>query len=89
MYSSCTFQFFDLLKCFLLSGAFDLLSTDFPGKILLEGKRAPQNLRLYLLIAGTYTPFTLVNLQGTWGWILFSTIWCLAVIGILVQVLYS
>jgi hemolysin III len=38
---------------------------------------------IYLLIAGTYTPFTLVSLQGTWGWVLFSTIWCLAVIGIL------
>ena len=178
MYSSCKFQFFDLLKRLLLSSAFDLLSTDFSGKILLDGKRAPQSLWLYLLslqelgedslkysrtvevstgqlggikeeiansvthglglilsiiglvmlvmvaqlrgntwhivscsvygttlvllylsstlyhsfqnvpvrhllrifdhssiyllIAGTYTPFTLVSLQGTWGWILFT-----------------
>jgi hypothetical protein len=49
MYSSGEFQFFDFLKCFLLSGVFDLLSTGFPGKILLDGKRAPQSLRLYLL----------------------------------------
>ncbi len=44
---------------------------------------------IYLLIAGTYTPFTLVSLQGTLGWILFNTIWCLAVIGILFKCFYG
>ncbi len=38
---------------------------------------------IYLLIAGTYTPFTLVTLRGAWGWSLFGTIWGLAVIGII------
>jgi hemolysin III len=38
---------------------------------------------IYLLIAGTYTPFTLVTLRGTWGWTLFGLIWTLAVAGIL------
>lgn len=37
---------------------------------------------IYLLIAGTYTPFTLVCLRGAVGWILFSTIWTFAVAGI-------
>jgi hemolysin III len=37
---------------------------------------------IYLLIAGTYTPFTLVNLQGAWGWSLFGVIWGLAFLGI-------
>src|SRR5947207_12739323 len=37
---------------------------------------------IYLLIAGTYTPFTLVNLRGTWGWILFVLVWALCVFGI-------
>ena len=37
---------------------------------------------IYLLIAGTYTPFTLVTLNGMWGWILFGSVWSLAVIGI-------
>jgi hemolysin III len=37
---------------------------------------------IYLLIAGTYTPFTLVTLRGTWGWSLFWVIWGLAVLGI-------
>ena len=37
---------------------------------------------IYLLIAGTYTPFTLGVLRGPWGWTLFGCIWALAVAGI-------
>jgi len=37
---------------------------------------------IYLLIAGTYTPFTLVGLRGGWGWSLFGVIWGLAVAGV-------
>jgi hemolysin III len=40
---------------------------------------------IYLLIAGTYTPFTLVTLHGAWGWSLFGAIWGLAVLGIVVD----
>ncbi len=43
---------------------------------------------IYLLIAGTYTPFTLVTLSGGWGWSLFGVVWGLAVIGI-VQELWT
>jgi hemolysin III len=38
---------------------------------------------IYLLIAGTYTPFTLVTLRGAWGWSLFGVIWGLALGGII------
>ena len=37
---------------------------------------------IYLLIAGTYTPFTLVTLRGAWGWALFGVVWGLAFVGI-------
>lgn len=37
---------------------------------------------IYLLIAGTYTPFTLVTLRGPWGWTLFAIIWTLAAAGV-------
>ena len=37
---------------------------------------------IYLLIAGTYTPFTLVGLRGPWGWGLFAAIWSLALAGV-------
>jgi hemolysin III len=38
---------------------------------------------IYLLIAGTYTPFTLVSLRGPLGWSLFAVVWTLAVAGII------
>jgi len=41
---------------------------------------------IYLLIAGTYTPFTLINLRGPWGWSLFGTIWGLAILGVVLKV---
>jgi hemolysin III len=37
---------------------------------------------IFLLIAGTYTPFTLVSLRGPWGWWLFGVVWAAAVAGI-------
>ena len=37
---------------------------------------------IYLLIAGTYTPFTLVSMRGPWGWTMFSVVWGLALLGI-------
>ena len=42
---------------------------------------------IFLLIAGTYTPFTLGVLRGTWGWTLLAIIWFLALAGIVVKAL--
>jgi hemolysin III len=36
---------------------------------------------IYLMIAGSYTPFTLVTLRGPWGWFLFATVWGLGMVG--------
>jgi len=44
---------------------------------------------IYTLIAGTYTPFTLVTLRGAWGWPIFGTIWGLAMIGIVQDTLLA
>lgn len=44
--------------------------------------RKLDHLSIYLLIAGTYTPLTLVTLRGGWGWSLFGVVWGLAVLGI-------
>ncbi|HXX99699.1 MAG TPA: hemolysin III family protein [Candidatus Limnocylindrales bacterium] len=41
---------------------------------------------IYLLIAGTYTPFLLLNLRGPWGWSLFGVVWGLAIAGIVFKV---
>lgn len=42
---------------------------------------------IYFLIAGTYTPFTLVTLSGPWGWSLFGVVWGLVLLGIVIEVL--
>jgi hemolysin III len=44
---------------------------------------------IYLLIAGTYTPFLLVGLRGGWGWSLFGVIWGLAVAGIVFKLFFT
>ena len=44
---------------------------------------------IYLLIAGTYTPFLLVSLRGGWGWSLFAVIWGLAITGIVFEFIDS
>ena len=41
---------------------------------------------IYILIAGTYTPITLIYLRGPWGWSIFGGVWGLAIIGILCKV---
>lgn len=43
---------------------------------------------IYLLIAGTYTPFTLVTLAGGWGWTLFGIVWTLALVGVIYKVFF-
>jgi hemolysin III len=40
---------------------------------------------IFLLIAGTYTPFTLGILKGTWGWLLFGIVWGLAILGVVLK----
>ena len=44
---------------------------------------------IYLLIAGSYTPFTLVSLRGAWGWSLFGVVWGLAIVGILQEIWFA
>jgi len=44
---------------------------------------------IYVLIAGTYTPITLITLQGSVGWSLFAVIWGLAIVGIVLKLFYT
>lgn len=44
---------------------------------------------IYLLIAGTYTPFTLITLKGTVGWIIFAVSWTLAAIGVYLKIHFT
>ena len=60
----------------------------------LPRNRAKQVLQIldhgaiFLLIAGTYTPFTLGVLRGMWGWTLFGLVWSLALTGIVLKIVY-
>lgn len=47
--------------------------------------RAIEHSTIFLLIAGTYTPFTLGVLRGAWGWTLFVVVWALAVGGVMLK----
>jgi len=53
------------------------------AKIIL---RKLDHMSIYLLIAGSYTPFCLVTLRGAWGWSLFGVVWGLAVAGMLQEI---
>lgn len=44
---------------------------------------------IFLLIAGTYTPFALVNLRGPWGWTLLAIVWSLAIIGVTLKAVFG
>lgn len=44
---------------------------------------------IYVLIAGTYTPFTLITLNGTSGWILFAATWSMALTGIILKLFFT
>lgn len=51
--------------------------------------RTIEHSAIFLLIAGTYTPFALGVLQGAWGWTLFGLVWSLAVMGVTLKVFNS
>ncbi len=44
-------------------------------------------LAIYLLIAGTYTPLSLITLRENWGWLIFGLVWGLAALGIVLELL--
>lgn len=57
-----------------------------PHQTLKQRLRVADHAAIYLLIAGTYTPFTLGVLRGAWGWTLFGFVWTLAALGVFFKV---
>jgi len=67
-------------------------STAYHGMQLPEAKlrlRTLDHAAIYLLIAGTYTPFTLISLRGVWGWSLFGIVWALAATGVVFKLFFT
>ena len=69
----------------------------FGASTLYHGFRSPvakRRLRrldhscIFLLIAGTYTPYTLTQLRGGWGWSLFGVVWGIAAVGVIIKIFY-
>lgn len=67
-----------LILCFTTSTLYHSVQVERIKRLL----RTLDHTAIFLLIAGTYTPFLLVNLRGPWGWSLFAVIWGLTFAGI-------
>ncbi|MDR3719098.1 MAG: hemolysin III family protein [Bryobacteraceae bacterium] len=78
---SCAVFGVTLILLYLASTLYHALP---PGKAK-QVFRILDHASIYLLIAGTYTPFTLVTLRGPWGWSIFGVVWALAVAGVVFQ----
>jgi len=81
---SCTIYGVTLLLLFSSSTLYHSFRNERVKHVL----RIIDHAAIFLLIAGTYTPFVLVNLRGGWGWSLFGVIWGLAAAGIVFQVFF-
>ena len=67
-----------VLLLYLMSCLYHALKVNMAKRVF----RVIDHCTIFLLIAGTYTPFTLVTLCGTVGWVLFGIVWGMAVLGI-------
>lgn len=91
VFSSLAGSLHHIISCVIFGITLILLYTTSTLYHSIQTPRTKSFLRMldhsaiFLLIAGTYTPFTLVSLQGIWGWTLFGVVWGLAVVGILLQ----
>lgn len=79
---SCSVYGATLVLLYLASTLYHSLQSPRTKAVL----RVIDHSAIFVLIAGTYTPFTLVNLRGPWGWSMFGVIWGLALAGIACRV---
>lgn len=82
---SCSVYGASIIALYLASTIYHLSRRDSLRELL----RIVDHACIYLLIAGTYTPFTLVTLRGGWGWTLFGLVWGLALVGILCKLFWT
>ncbi len=83
-----------IVTCSIYSGTLVFMYAASTAYHSADGIRLKHVLRIidhsaiYLLIAGTYTPFTLVTIRGGWGWTLFGLVWGLTVVGIVWKAIF-
>ncbi|MBN9424243.1 MAG: hemolysin III [Candidatus Accumulibacter sp. 66-26] len=81
----CTVFGLALIACYATSTLYHSVRSERLRPLL----RTLDHAAIFLLIAGTYTPFTLVSLRGPWGWSLFGVVWGLALLGIALRLLLN
>ena len=74
-----------MILLYSASTLYHAITNEYAKKILKKF----DHIAIYYLIAGSYTPFLLVNLRGTTGWIIFGIIWGLAIIGTILKICLS
>jgi hemolysin III len=90
-YASLRGSAWHIVGCSVYAASLVLLYSSSTLYHTFTGRRARQvfhifdHSAIFLLIAGTYTPFTLVTLRGACGWTLFGALWGLALCGILIK----
>lgn len=91
VYASLFGNAWHITACSIFGASMVLLYTSSTLYHASSAPRAKQLLRkfdhaaIFVLIAGTYTPFMLVPLRGAWGWSLFGVIWGLAIPGVIMK----
>ncbi len=81
--TSCTIYGVTLILCYTASTLYHGIPMPRAKQLL----RQLDHASIFLLIAGTYTPFTLVNLRGPWGWTLFGLVWGIALAGMALELI--
>lgn len=77
-----------LIVLYLSSSLYHGLPLIIKSKTLYKVLRICDHSAIFLLIAGTYTPFTLVTLSGSLGLKLFIAVWSIAIFGIVIKIIY-
>lgn len=75
--TACAIYGATLVLLYTASTLYHAIPYPMPRRVL----RTMDHIAIFLLIAGTYTPFTLLAMPGAWGWSLFGTVWALALMG--------
>ena len=83
--TSCSIYATTLVLLYAASTLYHALSSTRARRVF----RVLDHSAIFLLIAGTYTPFALVSLRGPWGWTLLGIVWGLAVVGVAAKAVYG
>lgn len=74
-----------MVGLYFSSGTYHFISENTPLKRIFK---KIDHIMIFVMIAGTYTPFCLITLSGSLGWILLGTIWGIAILGIIFKLFY-